>query len=147
MHDPAALNTKDLDHSKPMERSSPEHDQSTLAPEHSKTLNLTSGTDMATYTELEMNIVRWAEDRKIIPNSNPLAQAIKTTEEVAELLTAINKGDRKAAIDAYGDVLVTLIIGAALADLNLVSCLESAWLEIKDRKGYLGADGIFYKEA
>ena len=101
---------------------------------------------MATYTELEMLIVRWAEARKIIPNSNPLAQAIKTTEEMAELLTAINKGDREAAIDAYGDVLVTLIIGATLADLNLVSCLEKAWLEIKDRKGYLGADGIFYKE-
>jgi hypothetical protein len=48
-------------------------------------------------------------------------------------------------VDAYGDVLVTLIVGAALADVDLVSCLESAYAEIKDRKGTLGEDGIFRK--
>jgi hypothetical protein len=48
--------------------------------------------------------------------------------------------------DAYGDLLVTLIIGCATADIDLVSCLELAYQEIKDRKGYLNADGIFVKE-
>jgi hypothetical protein len=48
--------------------------------------------------------------------------------------------------DAYGDILVTLIMGCACADLNLVSCLEGAYSEIKDRKGYLNANGIFVKE-
>jgi hypothetical protein len=31
--------------------------------------------------------------------------------------------------------------------LNLVTCFEGAYNEIKDRKGYLNADGIFVKEA
>jgi hypothetical protein len=42
---------------------------------------------------------------------------------------------------------VTLIIGAELYGVNLVACLEAAYDEIKDRKGTLGPDGIFYKSA
>jgi hypothetical protein len=46
-----------------------------------------------------------------------------------------------------GDVLVTLIMGAALADVNVVDCLAQAYDEIKDRKGTLLPNGIFQKEA
>lgn len=100
-----------------------------------------------TFTELEMKVIRWAEDRRIVPNSTPMAQAIKTMEEVTELLSAIHRGDRAEMVDAYGDVLVTLVIGAALADVDLADCLESAYAQIKDRKGTLRADGVFVKEA
>jgi NTP pyrophosphatase (non-canonical NTP hydrolase) len=100
---------------------------------------------MNTYRSTEIEVVRWAEARQIIPNSTPLAQAIKTTEEVAELLKALSKGDKAEAKDAYGDILVTLIIGAALADVDLVDCLNGAYNQIKDRKGYLTKDGIFVK--
>ena len=101
---------------------------------------------MATFNGLQMEVIRWATARKIIPNSTPLAQAIKTAEETAELLAALSKGDIKEARDAYGDILVTIIIGAALADVDLVDCLAEAYQEIKDRKGYLTKDGIFVKE-
>lgn len=100
----------------------------------------------ASYRELESEIVRWAEARRIIHNSSPLAQAIKSTEEVAELLKALSKGDLEEAKDAYGDILVTLIIGAALADVQLEQCLKGAYDTIKHRKGYLTVDGIFVKE-
>jgi hypothetical protein len=102
---------------------------------------------MDSYRILELDVLRWAEQRKIIPNSTPLAQAIKTTEEVAELLKALSKGDIEEATDAYGDVMVTLIIGAALLDVDLVQCLGKAYNVIKDRKGTLTKDGIFVKEA
>lgn len=98
------------------------------------------------FEDLEQRVVAWAAARQIIPNSNPMAQALKTAEESVELLQALNKHDTKEAIDAYGDILVTLIIGAELYGINLVACLEVAYDEIKDRKGTLGADGIFYKE-
>lgn len=101
---------------------------------------------MATYQTLELEVIRWAENRKIIPNSTPLAQAIKTTEEVAELLKALSKNDLEEAKDAYADILITLIIGSSLLDVNLVSCLEQAYLVIKNRKGYLTSDGIFVKQ-
>ena len=98
------------------------------------------------YEAVEIEVIRWAEARKIIPNSNPLAQAIKTTEELAELLKALSSGNLEEAKDAYADIIITLIIGAALLDVNLVSCLKQAYEVIKDRKGYLTSDGIFVKQ-
>lgn len=101
---------------------------------------------MSTYKSLELSIIRWAEARQIIPNSTSLAQAIKTTEEVAELLKALSRNDLEEAKDAYADIMVTLIIGAALLDVDLVNCLEQGYNTIKDRKGYLTEDGIFVKQ-
>ena len=90
-------------------------------------------------------VTDWAKARQIIPNSTPMAQAIKTTEEVAELLKSLSKKDLKEAEDAYGDILVTLVIGASLANLNLIKCFNAAYEVIKDRQGYLSSDGIFVK--
>jgi NTP pyrophosphatase (non-canonical NTP hydrolase) len=97
------------------------------------------------YADIEMKIVQWGEARGIVQNSTPLAQWRKTHEEVVELLQAIVVNDRKEMIDAYGDILVTLIMGCACADLNLVTCLEHAYEQIKDRKGHLTLEGIFVK--
>ena len=98
------------------------------------------------FQTLELKVLRWAEARKIIPNSTALTQAIKTTEEVAELLKALSKGDKEEARDAYGDILVTMIIGADFLNLNMLECLDHAYSVIKDRKGHLREDGIFVKE-
>lgn len=98
------------------------------------------------YRELEMKVIQWGEARRIVQNSNPRAQLKKTVEEVKELRDAIIAGDVAAMKDAYGDILVTLIMGCATADIDLVSCLELAYEEIKDRKGYLTPEGIFVKE-
>jgi len=98
------------------------------------------------YRELEMKVVQWGEARQIVQNSSPKAQLTKTIEEVMELRDAILDNDLDAMKDAYGDILVTLIMGCATADIDLVSCLELAYNEIKDRKGYLTPEGIFVKE-
>lgn len=98
------------------------------------------------FEQLQERVIAWAAARRIIPNSTPMAQALKTAEEAVELLQALHKQDTKEVIDAYGDVLVTILIGAELYGVNLVACLEAAYDEIKDRKGTLGSDGIFYKE-
>lgn len=79
-------------------------------------------------------------------NSTPAAQAIKTYEELTELRDAIRTNNRDEMKDAYGDILVTLIMGCATADIDLTECLELAYNEIKDRKGYLNKEGIFVKE-
>lgn len=99
------------------------------------------------YSEIEMKVIQWGEARKIVQHSTALAQAGKTQEELNELIEAINSNDRAAMADAYGDILVTLVMGCACADLDLVSCFEGAYNEIKDRKGYLNADGVFVKES
>lgn len=100
---------------------------------------------MATYQMLELEVIRWAERNGIIPNSTPQAQLLKTVEELGELVGAVVRNNRPKIEDGFGDVLVTLVIAAALLDVNLTNCLEYAYEEIKDRKGTLGTDGIFVK--
>lgn len=102
---------------------------------------------MPDYKALELEVLRWAEARRIIPNSNAQTQAIKTLEEVTELLVAINANDKDAMKDAYGDILVTLIIGSDLANISLLQALEEAYEVIKHRKGHLTKEGLFIKEA
>jgi len=97
------------------------------------------------YADTEMKVVQWGEARGIVQNSTAYAQAVKTKEELQELFTALAKGDRAEMADAYGDILVTLVMGCACADLDLVECFKGAYNEIKDRKGYLNSDGIFVK--
>lgn len=98
------------------------------------------------YAELEMKVVQWSEARKIIPNSTAYAQSVKAKEEIYELCDALLKNDKTEAIDAVGDTVVCLINVCALLDVNLTDCLEAAYEQIKDRKGYMNAEGIFVKQ-
>ncbi len=102
---------------------------------------------MSSFNIVELNVVRWGEDRGIIQNSTSAAQVIKTQEEVQELVDAIAANDKAGIIDAIGDVMVTLTMIAAIEDVSLLTCYESAYNEIKNRKGYLNKDGIFEKQS
>ncbi len=101
---------------------------------------------MATYRIVETEILRWAEARKIIPNSTPTAQYLKAVSEMGELADALSKNDMPAIKDAVGDTLVCMINMCALLDIDMVECLNGAWDQIKDRKGTLLPSGVFVKE-
>ena len=94
----------------------------------------------------ELDVIRWAEARGIVANSDSKTQLLKAVSEMGELADAIIKRDRPAIVDGIGDVLVCLIVVGALEDINLTHCLESAYNEIKDRKGYLNKNGAFIKQ-
>jgi len=102
---------------------------------------------MSSYAELEMKIVQWSEQRRIIPNSTPFAQSIKAVEEINELVDALRDDNKIEAIDAIGDTVVCLINVCALLDVNLTDCLEAAYLQIKDRQGFMNEEGIFVKQS
>ena len=97
------------------------------------------------YANTEMKIIQWAEARRIIPNSSPETQLLKAMSELGELADATIKKDREEIVDGVGDVMVCLINYCALQDINLVSCMESAYDTIKDRKGTLLPNGVFVK--
>lgn len=101
---------------------------------------------MASFNDLEMRVLRWAEARNIIKYGNSKTQLLKTVSETGELCDALIKRDATGIRDGIGDVLVTLIIVADMENTNLLECLEHAYEEIKDRKGKLNADGVFEKE-
>lgn len=98
------------------------------------------------FETLEADVLRWAEARKIIPNSSPEVQLMKTLSELGELADATIKGDEDEIADGVGDVLVTLIIYCALQGIDPIICLASAYDTIKDRKGTLMPNGVFVKE-
>ena len=98
------------------------------------------------YEIVELDIIRWAEARQIIPNAKPQSQVLKAVSEMGELADAENKGDMEGIKDAVGDVVVCLINYCALRDISLVQCLKGAYNEIKDRKGTLMPNGVFVKE-
>lgn len=99
------------------------------------------------YAETELDIIRWAEARKIIPNSMPDTQLLKAMSELGELADATIKKDRAGIIDGVGDVMVCLVNYCALQDISLVTCMKMAYAEIKDRKGTLMPNGVFIKES
>lgn len=102
---------------------------------------------MSSYSELELKVLRWSEQRRIIPNSTPFAQSIKAVEEINELVDALRDDNKIEAIDAIGDTVVCLINVCALLDVNLTDCLEAAYLQIKDRQGFMNEEGIFVKQS
>lgn len=99
------------------------------------------------YAKYEMDVLHWGTDRGIVQNGKPMGQAIKTLEEVTELLDAINRGDMPEIKDAVGDIVVTLIMVCATLDIDLTECLAGAYGQIKNRKGFLTAEGVFVKAA
>lgn len=101
---------------------------------------------MTTFADVEMNIVRWAEQRHIIPNSTAQTQLLKAVSEMGELADATIKGDMEGVVDGVGDVMVCLVIYCALQDINLVDCMQVAYDSIKNRKGILNTSGVFVKE-
>ena len=99
-----------------------------------------------TFEATQMNVIRWAEDRKIIPRAKPHTQLMKAVSEMGELCDAELKGDIDAIEDGVGDVLVCLINYCALKEIDLVSCLQGAYDEIKGRSGTLMPNGLFVKD-
>lgn len=98
------------------------------------------------YAELELKVIRWSEERKIIPNSTPIAQWAKATEEMDELRDALENNNLPMIKDGVADIVICLINLCALADIDLVECLADGYEEIKNRRGFLNKEGIFVKE-
>ena len=103
-------------------------------------------------------VTDWAKARQIIPNSNPMAQAMKGMEEATEwfqaatAISVLSKDDPKYQYwldkfkDGVGDVLVTIVNSAALANVDVIECFNIAYNEIKNRTGKMNEKGIFVKE-
>ena len=105
------------------------------------------------FPELERAIIRWAERRNLVdhPDSSYEKQLMKCIEEIGELFGSILKGKNTEAVDAYGDVLVTLIVSwyqfAAEHEYprTIEWPLSVAYDEIRDRIGKT-IDGNFVKD-
>lgn len=104
------------------------------------------------FEELIENVRTWGLERDL-ESQLPEKQFTKVIEEIGELAEGLSKNKQELIIDAFGDVLVTLIIlnmqlmdqGTLDFDQDLKYCLQVAYNEIKDRKGKT-INGVFIKQ-
>ena len=96
---------------------------------------------MEEYVDL---IRQWHHDRNLIDGANDKDQICKLIQEVGELSDNVCKG--RDIRDDIGDCIVILVNIAERNGLTLAECIETAYNDIKDRKGRL-VDGVFIKEA
>jgi NTP pyrophosphatase (non-canonical NTP hydrolase) len=116
-------------------------------------------------------IRNWAKDKGIYDKGDVKTQYIKLQEEAGELAKAIMNEDYDEFVDAIGDCIVVLTNLAELGNkffdttseyyedvvgdggskmcfpstkISIESCIDSAWNEIKDRKGKM-QNGTFIK--
>lgn len=89
-------------------------------------------------------VKEWGESHGL---NDPKAQLNKVTEEVGEIAHEITRDryNSPELADAFGDAFVTLIVLADICGYDLGECLEKAYGEIKDRKGYT-ENGTFIKD-
>ena len=93
----------------------------------------------------EEKVIEWAKERNLLTQDNAKNQILKTMEELGEVARAELKQDQLGIIDGVGDVLVCLAIYANQRDLDLSTCFDAAYNEIKNRKGKT-VKGIFIKD-
>lgn len=97
------------------------------------------------YFELECAVEEWAKEKGILDNATTIKQAMKTQEELTELMNAILNEDDAEIVDAIGDIMVTLIIQAKMQGVTIEECLESAYNVISKRTGKM-VNGLFVKD-
>ena len=97
------------------------------------------------YFELECAVEQWAKEKGILNNATTIKQAMKTQEELTELMNAILNEDDAEIVDAIGDIMVTLIIQAKMQGVTIEECLESAYNVISKRTGKM-VNGLFVKD-
>ena len=86
----------------------------------------------------------WATERGLYKGGDTKTQYCKLMEEAGELGRAILKEDQEEFVDAIGDMVVVLTNLAHLGGVSIEHCIDSAYNEIKDRKGGM-QNGTFVK--
>lgn len=90
------------------------------------------------------DIRQWAKERGIYEKGDPKTQLLKLIEETGELSKGILKLNQEEIIDAIGDCVVVLVNLSELCKLNFEDCVNSAFNQIKNRKGEM-KNGTFVK--
>jgi len=113
------------------------------------------------FNSLNHRVIKWASSKGILDNATPLTQMGKTIEEVEEtrdaLLAQSNgmnryvnskeelKDTEEEILDGFGDILVTILIGCKLQNIDPLDALQEALDIIEARTGKM-VNGKFVKD-
>jgi len=66
--------------------------------------------------------------------------------DIGDIVKSIIRDNKIKRFESYVNTVNDLNALCEFLELDLVECINKAWNEIKDRKGYLNEEGIFIKE-
>ena len=104
---------------------------------------LKENTDKVTMETL-IRLVEWWSYERGLHTADPTKQLLKTFEEASEIGEALTKDKPEELKDGIGDTVVTLVILCQQLGIEIEDCVNTAYNEIKDRKGKL-VGGTFVK--
>ena len=106
----------------------------------------TGGLMMSTPKQGMFDMIRaWAKQRGLYDSGDPMTQYAKLMEEAGELAQGLLKSKDDEVVDAIGDMVVVLTNLAHLKGVTIEHCINSAYQEIKNRKGSM-VNGTFVKQ-
>ena len=85
------------------------------------------------------SIREWSKEKGILDKSDVKTQFVKLMEETGELSRAILKNNKEEFIDSIGDAIVVLTNIAALGNVKIENCINSAYSIISQRKAAFSA--------
>lgn len=91
------------------------------------------------------SIREWAEERGLYEKGNVKTQVLKLNEEIGELSKSILKDNYEEYKDAIGDIVIVLTNMAHMTETSIEECINSAYQQIKNRKGKM-INGTFVKD-
>ena len=89
--------------------------------------------------------IRWCNADKQLPEVN-VEPIVHLSVIYGDLCDAVAKKDYELVIKKINDSLRYLKAISNSVDSSLEECLELAYNEIKDRKGFLNSEGVFIKD-
>ena len=102
--------------------------------------------DVKTSSNEIYDLIRnWAAVRGIYESGDSKTQYVKLQEEAGELAKALLSNDKPEIKDAIGDIIVVLTNLAYLEGFQIADCIETAYVEICQRKGKM-INGTFVKD-
>tara|TARA_R100001082_G_scaffold92219_1_gene58853 strand:+ start:264 stop:1052 length:789 start_codon:yes stop_codon:yes gene_type:complete len=87
----------------------------------------------------------WANERGLYEKGDAKTQYVKLQEEAGELAKALLEDNHVEVVDAIGDMVVVLTNLAHLNNINIETCIKSAYNVINQRKGKM-INGTFVKD-
>jgi len=87
----------------------------------------------------------WANERGLYDKGDAKTQYVKLQEEAGELAKALLEDNHVEVVDAIGDMVVVLTNLAHLNNVNIETCIKSAYNVINQRKGKM-INGTFVKD-
>ncbi len=91
------------------------------------------------------DIRNWARVRGLYEKGDTKTQYVKLQEEAGELAKALLEDNHVEVVDAIGDMVVVLTNLAHLNNVNIETCIKSAYNVINQRKGKM-INGTFVKD-